>query len=45
MKRLFLQQKYNMKEIIKIAIGITLAFIAIMVFMVAIGLITRLVTS
>lgn len=45
MKRLFLQQKYNMKEIIKIAIAITLTFIAIMVFMVAIALITRLATS
>ena len=34
-----------MKEIIKIAIGITLGIITIMVFLVAIGLISRLATS
>lgn len=34
-----------MKEIIKIAIGITLVIIAIIIFLATIGLITRLVTS
>nr|DAS32958.1 MAG TPA: hypothetical protein [Microviridae sp.] len=34
-----------MKEIIKIAIGITLSVIAVMAFLVAIGLISRLATS
>lgn len=45
MKRLFLQQKYNMKEIIKIAVGIALGIIIIMVSLAAIGLISRLATS
>nr|DAN77471.1 MAG TPA: hypothetical protein [Microviridae sp.] len=34
-----------MKEIIKIAIGITLSIIAVMAFIVAVGLISRLATS
>jgi len=34
-----------MKEIIKIAIGIALSVIAVMAFLVAIGLISRLATS
>jgi hypothetical protein len=34
-----------MKEIIKIAIGITLSVIAVMAFLVAAGLISRLATS
>ena len=34
-----------MKEIIKIAIGITLSVMAVMAFLVAVGLISRLATS